>query len=375
MLIAVIGGRLQGLEAVYLAKKAGYRTVVIDRDPHAPAAGLCDQFLEFEFTLESPSLVTDLKIDMILPAIEDETVLSLVKKWAEVKNIPLGFDTDAYAVSNSKIKSNTLFKKMDLPIPEPWPGCSFPVVVKPDQASGSQGVEMIDTPAALFSRFSDKNMSDHFIIQQFLDGPSCSIEVIGRPGHYHVLQATDLAMDKAYDCKKVTAPTQLSESQISRFKKMAAGIAEEIRLTGIMDLEAIVHKNRLKLLEIDARFPSQTPMTVYWSTGINMVEILVHMILDQKVNSEINHEQAVLVEHIEVNGSKIEFAGEHVMAMDGPLKLKTRFFGASEAVTSYGENRSQWVATMIFTGNSQKEIKSRRAACYQKIRQQTRNMS
>ena len=375
MLIAVIGGKLQGVEAVYLAKKAGYRTVVIDKTPHVPVAGLCDQFLEFEFSLDNPSPLTDLKIDIILPAVEDETVLFLVKKWAEVKNIPLGFDTAAYDISNSKIKSNTLFHKMNLPIPESWPGCRFPVVVKPDQASGSHGVKIIDNPAALFSLSPDPQPSGSMIIQEFLDGPSCSIEVIGRPGSYHALQVTDLWMDKNYDCKKVTAPTQLSKSQISRFKKMAIGIAEEIRLTGIMDLEVILHKNKLKLLEIDARFPSQTPMTVYWSTGINMVEMLVHMILDQKINPEANHEQAALVEHIEVNGSKIEFSGEHIMALDGPLKRKTKFFGANEAVTSFRENRSHWVATMIFTGNSQKEIRSKRAACYQKIIAQTQNIS
>ena len=35
--IAIVGGALQGMEAVLLSKAAGYETVVLDRKPGAPA--------------------------------------------------------------------------------------------------------------------------------------------------------------------------------------------------------------------------------------------------------------------------------------------------------------------------------------------------
>lgn len=38
--IAVIGGKLQGLETVYLASKAGMETWLIDRKESVPAMGL-----------------------------------------------------------------------------------------------------------------------------------------------------------------------------------------------------------------------------------------------------------------------------------------------------------------------------------------------
>jgi len=43
MRVAIIGGRLQGLEAVYLAKKAGWQTLLVDKEAAVPAAGLCDR--------------------------------------------------------------------------------------------------------------------------------------------------------------------------------------------------------------------------------------------------------------------------------------------------------------------------------------------
>ncbi len=135
------------------------------------------------------------------------------------------------------------------------------------------------------------------IIQEFLEGPSYSIEVIGRPGKYQTFQVTDLGMDEAYDCKNVTAPMQLPGHQVTRFEEMAIAVAEEIELHGIMDLEAILHQNELKLLEIDARLPSQIPMTVYWSTGINMVEVLANLIIHNSLNPSPKYEQPVLAEH------------------------------------------------------------------------------
>lgn len=40
MLIGIVGGKLQGIEAAYLAAKAGMRSLVIDRREDAPAIGI-----------------------------------------------------------------------------------------------------------------------------------------------------------------------------------------------------------------------------------------------------------------------------------------------------------------------------------------------
>lgn len=375
MLIAVIGGKLQGLEVVYLAQKAGLKTIVIDKNSQSPAALLCDQFFEFEFTLEHPMPLSFPFVDLIFPAIEDVEVLTLVKIWAEMKNILLAFDLNAYKISNSKLECDALFKKMNLPTPELWPDCPFPIVLKPDQESGSQGVEVFNDSKAFNARFPNRQSLINMVIQQYLEGPSYSIEVAGHPGKYQALYVTDLAMDKIYDCKSVTAPTQLSGDQIKRFKELAIAIAQEIHLTGIMDVEVILNNSKLKLLEIDARFPSQTPMAVYWSTGINMVEILVNLFLNKKhVNCEQKYEHFVLVEHIRVSESGIEVCGEHIMAQQGPLILQSDFFGASEAITSFVpcngfKGQKPWVATLIFVGNSHENVDIKRDNCHKQIRE------
>jgi len=359
---------LQGVEALYLAGKAGYKTLLIDKNPDAVAAKLCDIFLKFRFSLDEPIPEKYPSVDLILPAIEDDEVLAALKIWADTANIPFVFDFEAYRISSSKLISDRLFSRLNLPAPRPWPDCNFPVVSKPDQDSGSRGVTFFHDQKSLFNSVPRGEVGSHFVVQEYLEGPSYSIEVIGLPGNYQLFQVTGLHMDDDYDCKRVTAPSGLLPAQVSTFEDSARVIAEEIKLRGIMDVEVVFHNNELKLLEIDARFPSQTPMAVYWSSGVNMVEMICMLFLSKK-RYEIPEglERFVSVEHIRVRGNMLEVCGEHIMSTDIPLTLRRNFFGADEALTSYQSGRKEWVATMIFSGSSFGEVSDRRGSCYATI--------
>ena len=365
--IAVVGGKLQGTEAVYLAKKAGFHTLLIDKDRHVPAAGLCDDILVHRFSDAKGFPLTHVVPDLILPAIEDNEVLERVCEWGRQCNIPVAFDLDAYKVTCSKIKSDTLFRELNLPVPEYFPNCTFPVVVKPDQASGSQGVEIFHTQQAFRDKFSNHERMDGLVIQEYLEGPSYSIEVVGTPDQHFPLQVTDLGMDNAYDCNRVTAPTQLSDDHVRSMADMARNLSQALNLNGIMDLEVILHENQLKLLEIDARLPSQTPMAVYWSTGLNMVQVLADCFSGRSVVPVKSKQMPVCIEHIRVSKGNIDFLGEHIMGEHGPLHLEKAFFGATEAVTSFLPGRDQWVATLIFTGQTQDDMLNSRDACLKRI--------
>jgi pyrrolysine biosynthesis protein PylC len=370
MLIAVVGGKLQGVEVIYLAQKLGYQTLLIDKNPDAIASRLCEQFIKFEFSLEQPNPPDCPPIDIILPAIEDDEALAAIKEWAVNANIPVAIDLESYAVSRSKTLSDDFFRNLTLSTPGRWPECGFPVVVKPDQESGSRGVAIIHDLESLNSHISINNRANPLVIQEYIKGPSYSIEVIGRPGNFLPLQVTEIHMDKDYDCKRVTAPCGLSFEQICVFENIGLQVAEKLKLCGIMDLEVILHGNELKLLEIDARFPSQTPMAVYWSTGFNMVGMLCDLFIEQKSNTSVNKvRKHVSVEHIRVKAGMVQVLGEHIMSSDTPLTLEPGFFGAEEALTSYLPGKSDWVATMIFTGKCAEEVTVQRKNCYEKITQ------
>ncbi|MCG8564861.1 MAG: ATP-grasp domain-containing protein, partial [Desulfobacterales bacterium] len=208
------------------------------------------------------------------------------------------------------------------------------------------------------------------IIQEYLEGPSYSIEVVGKPGTYQALQVTDLGMDAEHDCNRVTAPVAIDPQLTADFETMALTLAEALELKGIMDLEVIHHDNQLKLLEIDARLPSQTPMAVLASTGINMVELLAQTFVPAAppLAHPTESPAHAVVEHIQVNPLEIEVLGEHIMATDGPLTWETDFFGATEALTSYAPGKTEWVATLVFIAPDPQTLDRNRRDCYRRIR-------
>jgi pyrrolysine biosynthesis protein PylC len=348
VLVAVVGGNLQGVEATYLAKKAGWQVILVDRKSVVPASGLCDRFIRLDVTGGENLSTTLGDVNLIIPALENQSALSTLDQWTREKGIAFAFDPEAYLISSSKAKSNRLFGHIGVPIPLPWPECGYPVVAKPSFGSGSREVMIFHDAGSIQPDII--KAPDEWVLQEYVQGESYSLEVIGRPGRYTPLQVTDLAMDSGFDCKRVIAPTDLPETLVSEFERISVSIAEALKLKGLMDIEVVLHNNTLKVLEIDARLPSQTPTVVYWSTGLNMLEVLAALFLDgvEKKPSYSAPPKGAVYEHIRVSSNSLEVAGEHIMSGADALCLCHDFFGADEAITNYTPGRAEWVATLIF---------------------------
>ena len=360
MRVAVVGGKLQGVEAAYLALQAGWEVLLIDRDPDVPARGLVHSFIQSDVMTNASDIFDIFKdVDLIIPALENHKALNYLNVLAKRKQYPLAFDDTAYSVTSSKQESDALFKEIGLPVPQSWPGCGFPILMKPSGLSGSQGIQKIDNREELTSSDQEKNLqNENWIIQEFLEGPSYSLEVVGVNGNYYSLQPTIIEVDTMFDCKRVIAPASLSEALENRFTEIALAVAEAINLKGIMDIEVILHKNELKILEIDARLPSQTPTAVLKSTGINMLELLYDIFNKGKISviPTIGDEKPVIYEHIRVSPNTLKVSGEHIISEARPLRYQTDFFGADEALTDFDPDHRIWVATLILTGRTQTEV-------------------
>jgi pyrrolysine biosynthesis protein PylC len=367
--VGIIGGNLQGVEAAYLARKAGWEITLIDRKPVVPSQGLCDRFIQLEVT-DDVALAGALDgVDLVIPALENDKALACLEQWTGIAGIPFAFDTAAYATTSSKAKSNRLFTLMGIPAPKPWPDCKFPVIAKPSMGSGSHGVLVFNETNSLQNHMNESN--EEWVLQEFLRGPSYSLEVIGSPGQHVPLQVTDLGMDPVYDCKRVISPTELPEQLISDFEKMSLSLADALGLKGVMDVEVILDNNTLKVLEIDARLPSQTPTAVFWSTGQNIVQLLADLFskAGELSTAENKIHRGIVYEHIKVEPNVLAVAGEHIMSGTNALHIHENFFGADEAITNYSPNRDVWVATLINCEDTRKAAWEKRNRVIKDIRQ------
>jgi pyrrolysine biosynthesis protein PylC len=177
-------------------------------------------------------------------------------------------------------------------------------------------------------------------------------------------------MDEVFDCKRVRAPSNLSPEHQSALAGMARRLAEALSIKGLMDVEVVLYEDRLYLLEIDARIPSQTPTAVYWATGVNLIALLGNLFIPagKPVSMDETPDGAVVYEHIRVNDSAIHVCGEHWLGRAGPLKLVSDFFGCDEAITDFQEGRAAWAATLICCGSDPAEAWHKRCTAVERIR-------
>lgn len=390
MRIAVCGGGLQGVEVCFLARKAGWKTLLLDKRPDPPALGLADAFIRADLASEREAETAARLIkgvDLVLPALENDEALAALARLCSAAGVPFAHDPAAYAVTRSKLRSRDLFQAAGIPIPQPRPVPVYPMIAKPSRGSGSHGVRLFRSDAELLSVFSEGVATPEWIFEAYCPGPSYSIEVCGRPGRYRAFPITELFMDQAYDCKRVAAPAVFDQAAADSFAALALRLAEQLSLRGIMDVEAVLTSSGLKVLEIDARFPSQTPTAIFAATGVNLVVEWARCFLD------LPEERAgipalprhALLEHLHCDGTRLKTQGERIMAAHGPLGLMADCCGADTCIVSGmrppeagaksdgaggdraggtgGFPEAPWAATMIFTGENAGEAAAKRAAC------------
>lgn len=354
MNILVIGCKLQGVEAIYLAKKAGFYVTAVDRNPYAPGAALADIFVCREICESGKMKRLFEENDVVIPAVENINVCRTIVKYGKETDTPVIFDEHAYEISSSKEKSNKLFEKLSLPLPKKYPECGFPVIVKPDNASGSEMVFKAGSENELddiLSKFGNAKP----IVGEYLSGRSFSLEVLRINGRIMLPMITEVVTDEHFDCKKIIAPAALSDDERDQMFEIAQKLDRELQCEGIFDIEVISHNGVLKILEIDARLPSQTPISVYNACGFNMVKWLAEMRLYGKTTPVPMNRKCCCYCQIKVTPNSVLVLGEHIMSNCANLKRISGFFGADEALTDYNVTNN-FCAILIFRDKNYDEI-------------------
>lgn len=371
MKIAVIGGKLQGIETVLLAKLAGYESILIDRNSSAPASGLCDHFICADLVKRDKSAVEALKqADIVLPANENPHLLRSAEELCGELGKPFAFDRRAYEISSSKIASDRLIHSHEIKAPAYYPAGEFPYIAKPSGESGSSGVKKIRDFSELRTFFESCGSREDWVIQQYVEGPSYSIEVIGNPKGYRTYGITQIHMDESFDCCMVTGPCFLGEEKEKVFRDTAVRLAEMVNLNGIMDVEVIDDGRDLYVLEIDARIPSQTPLAVYYSTGVNLLEELTELTLYGQLPKEKqmkkNH---VSYEHYYIVNGRLRQEGEHLLSLSSPLQLHWGIYGSDIAATN-GELKEGFKGIFINIAENERVLQSKRSGMTKKMREE-----
>ncbi|TQS81087.1 MAG: 3-methylornithine--L-lysine ligase PylC [Methanomethylophilus alvi] len=358
MKLGIVGGALQGIEAAYLAQKAGYETLVLDRREDAPARSIADGSVTVDVAKDPEKAAKALgDCDAVIPALEEMDALESLEKIKGGFAGPYLFDIDAYRISSSKLRSNEIMGKFGVPMPKPWPECGYPVIVKPSSQSGSVGVSEVENDEQMKAALEKVSaLHDEPVVQEFVHGKSLSVEAIGDGEKARAYVTTQVVLDSGYDCKQVICdPGILSPEADEKFGECIRMTAEDMHLRGLMDMEAIGGNAGFKVLEIDARIPSQTPACILAGTGINLLKEL-YLTLSGRGSDPVRRPGASSYEHFYIDGARMYTTGEKAFSHVESPRIEKGLFGSDEMITDYAPGRSRWHATMITSGKDREEV-------------------
>lgn len=301
--IMVLAAGLLQIDVIEKAKSMGYYVLVVDGNPKAPGFNVADKAICADIVNE----------ETMLKIARDEHVDGVIHPCSEVSMTVMGRINDELGLSGisreqaicatNKHLMRKAFEKGNAPSPksilaqdaeDAWSRLQnefdTDAILKPSRNSGSRGIAKVsrNMDKGDFIRAYDEALNesrDHSVlIEQFIEGPEFSIEMIVWQGEIHVLTVTD---------KKTTgAPhfVELGHNQPSCFsatdvETLKAAAVAGVRALGVNNCachaEAKLMNGKAYLMEVGARLGGDFISTelTHLSTGIDMVAAAIDVAL------------------------------------------------------------------------------------------------
>jgi biotin carboxylase len=289
--IAVIGANEPLIPFYRQAKNLGYEIIGIAIEKGAVCKRYCDRFYPVSFADKDD--VVDVcrreKVDGIISfSLESAlpTVSYVAKKLGLVSN-----SEESIKLTQSKFAQRRALEKAGIPVPKYYlveskadldeVQCRFPVIVKPVDSGGSQGICKVESPDELSEAYNyaiSYSRTSKAIVEEFVDGREFSVEYISHQGKHYFLQITDKVTSGAPRFVEMQhhQPADIPLSVWSRIQQMVENALTALKIENSASHTEIKwnSNDELYIIETGARMGGDyiSSNLVRLSTGYDFVE-------------------------------------------------------------------------------------------------------
>lgn len=299
----VLAAGLLQLPVIKKAHEMGVYVIAVDDEPDAPGMALADKAIVPGGLINENKLLTIAKEEQIDGVIHpcSEVAMNVMGRINDELHLH-GICRETAVRATNKHLMREAFEAYGAPSPKSF--CTDNVeegyrmflsiygkaILKPSRNSGSRGIAEIEPGlsfeafAPLFERSKKESRDSSVMIEQFIEGPEFSVEIIVWDGNVNVLQVTD---------KKTTeAPyfVELGHSQPSLFPAEVVNAVKDAAVKGVKALqlndcaahaEVKYQDGKPYIMEIGARLGGDFISTelTHLSTGIDMVAAAINVAL------------------------------------------------------------------------------------------------
>lgn len=300
--IIIIGAGLLQVPAIQIAQDMGLYAIVFDynKDAHGMKIADLPMVVSTRDVDGSVRAARDLSKQMEINGVitvgtDASTTVAAV---ANALGLPGNRFEDAYAASN-KIRMRERFKKNNVPQPNFFPVWNYeetieafrhlnkPVVLKPADNMGARGVMKVENESdilAAFNRAKSSSPSGEVIIEEYMDGPELSIDMLIYDNEIYVTGVADRIIEYPPFFIETghIMPSNLDKDKIDNaIKVMKDGIKALNLKIGAAKGDIKVTKNGAMVGEIAARLSGgfMSAYTYPLSTGVNLIKNAIEIAL------------------------------------------------------------------------------------------------
>lgn len=305
----VLAAGLLQIPVIKKAQEMGVYVIAVDDDPNAPGMALADKAI-------IPGGLKD--EEKLLAIAKEEEIDGVIHPCSEVAMNVMGRINDELHLSGiskemairatNKHLMREAFEKYGAPSPksiltrdeeDAWllfnNDFDTNAILKPSRNSGSRGIAKVVKGISkkdfvvLYRRALDESRDHQVLIEQFIEGPEFSVEVIVWQGVPHVLAVTDKKTTEAPYFVELghNQPSLYSEDVQQKLKDGAIAGCKALGLTNCAaHCELKVQNGEAYLMEIGARMGGDFISTelTHLSSGIDMVAATIDVVLGVEPN-------------------------------------------------------------------------------------------
>ena len=300
--LMIVGASVLQLPAILKAKEMGLYVGVADFNPEAVGIKYADEFFNASTMDEDAVLkaAEEFQPDGIMTLATDMPMRGVSKASDKLHLHSISYETSFKATD--KYEMIKAFKAYG--VPSPWyfdvdsyeelkaleGKVNFPCIIKPTDNAGSHGVARVHDFEELLANYEySHSCSRHgkVIVEEYLDGPEVSVEVMVVKGQVHILQITDKITTGAPHFVEMghTQPSRLPEETQQQIREVAEAACLSLGLDkGPAHVEMKVTNRGPVMIELGARMGGDNITThlVPLSTGIDMVGATIKVALGEE---------------------------------------------------------------------------------------------
>ncbi|WP_129582124.1 ATP-grasp domain-containing protein [Clostridium niameyense] len=315
--IMILGASETQIPFIKIAKEKGYGVIITDIDKNAPGLKYGDVAINISGENKEKILEYARKFNIEGIITKTERLLATVAYVNEKLNLR-GIRSKAARASIDKVFLRKCMRENGIDICKSYQvesledvkaisnKLSYPVVMKPIDGGGSRGVVRINSKNELEKNFDycmTYSREKKLIIEDFIDGKACSVELITQNGHTHVIAVSEgITSGSPYFVEtQHLIPANFSINILKQIEDMCIKTLKAVEVDNAVSFfDMRITKNGPIVIEIAARFAGDYICTdlIKLATGIDMYESLINIVMGEEVSHKNKFNKYAVVKFI-----------------------------------------------------------------------------